>query len=304
MKTFLPLLVMDVVAWLPVENSQSHGGLFSHWELDTQLFSRSKLHTEFEPLQSLDMPLQSNDSPIDAFENLDLNVNCDPSRAPYNLYQSNLRGARSFWPVLQNGQQAGLTEQETVAIFGWTWRDYLLINPIAWGADEVQAPGYLFFGTHESLCTLYKADVLPAMEVLNSALNKLPPVQNVTLWRGSPQSADELGDVITGGFSSTSPNLVRALGFAGQSLWVIESFTSGKDITNFSVVGYEEEVLFPMGSRFEVVECSPTTMNATQQKIEEIDRTDAWRALDIICMKEAGPPGPPSPPADAETMLV
>jgi len=228
--------------------------------------------------------------------------------------EQNLFGPFFRRPVLKNGQQAGLTEEETVAIFGWTWRDYKLINPIAWGDDEVQVPEWLYRSHfhHHPNCTLYRADVWPEIEVLLSALNKLPPVQNVTLWRGSGLSANELGQVITGRFSSTSTNFYTALGFAASSLWVIESSTSGKDIADFS--NFEEgEVLFPLGYRLEVVNCSLTTINATQQKIEDYisevnatdigwpaDEVDAWaasmRALDIICMNEA--------PAASETMLV
>jgi len=345
MKMFSPASIMDLVAWIasPHDKFESHGGLVNHWELDSQLFRQSKLDSKFEPVQSLVIPLRSNESPNDAIENINLNAHCEEPTEPFDLYQHNLQTARRserideikgyvqwlprilrnlldravfqhYQPVLQNGQQAGLTEQETVAIWGWTSMDYIFFNPIAWGAPEVTVPP--FWSQHEpnvaSTCSVYRADVWPAIEFLVGALNKLPPVQpNVTLFRGSRQSAEELGPVITGGFSSTSHSFDVALRFAGRTLWAIESCTSGKDITKFSAFPDEEEVLLPMGTRLEVVECSPTTFDdAMQQQILE-QNAERWNYcireappegceggsnVTVLCMKEA--------PAQSETVLV
>merc|ERR1711865_155088 len=73
-----------------------------------------------------------------------------------------------------------------------------------------------------------------------------------------------LGNVITGGFSSTSLNFDSAFGFVdwrGGSLWAILSHISGKDISKFSEKAAEAEVLFPAGSRLQVVMCTPSTFS-------------------------------------------
>lgn len=328
MKMFLPSSsITHFVAWVlsPLEQFENHGGLVNHWELESQLFRRSKLDSEFEVFQSLVVPLQSNDSPDDAFENMNLNAHCSPPLEPYNPYQHNLQMARrsqrlgkiksyvqwllpsslKVWldryvrgqPVLQNGQQAGLTEQETVAIFGWTSNDYHFINPIAWGTAEIDVDPY--WSQHESdtvhTCSLYRADVWPEIEVLLRALDKLPPAQplKATLWRGSGLSAEELGPVITGhGFSSTSHNFDAALNFATRTLWAIENYNSGgKDISNLSAFPSEEEVLLPMGYRLEVVECSPTIVDdAMQQKILERMSYGFDTNITVVCMRNAAAP--------------
>lgn len=281
-------LLLVVGSASPGERSESNLGLFGRWNLDSELVSDWKLDSEFEPLQSLEMPLQSNDSPADGFESMDLTVNCNPAREPYNLYQYDHDHAEDAG-VLEKGMHAGLTEQETVAIFGYTLQDYELLNPIAWGKDEV------LYEFSTGSCTLYKADMWPEIEVLNSALSKLPPAQplNATLWRVSGQSAEELGSVITGGYSSTSRDFNHTLAFARAyspytggypSLWAIESHTSGRDISEFSDYPNEQEVLFPMGSRLEVVDCAPNTITAAMQ--QAIDALGPNKPQ-VICMREA-----------------
>lgn len=230
-------------------------------------------------------------SPAQDFESLDKYAHCDGNAGHYMVYEENLKFAGSgSRTVLQAGQNAGLTQVDTVAIYGWTLSDYELINPIAWGADEVTFPVYPARTIH---CSLSKADVEPYIEVLNGALDKLPPARGSTLWRGSKQSAAELGGVVTGGYSSTSLNFDEALRFAtgvhGKSLWVIGSHTSGKDISKFSESLQEQEVLFPAGSILEIVQCSPSLFNSHEQQainsaMSELQRKG--RELDIICMQE------------------
>jgi len=274
------------------------------------------------------IPLQSNDSPNDAFENINLDAHCDAPRVFDDLYQFDLQNARKgeriaklgryvqwlprivrnwlderlsfdqYQPVFQNGQQAGLTEQDTVAIYGWTRFEYEFLNPIAWGKPEVTVTP--FWETNTSTCTAYRADVLPLIEVVLRALSKLPPIPpNVTLFRGDGRSAEELGSVITGGFMSTTNSLDAALLFAfpQRTLWAIESSPSGKDITKFSAYPQETEILLPNGTRLEVVKCSPTTFDdAMQQKVVEfdalrrdlcmIDDTLPCSNITVLCMKE------------------
>lgn len=286
---------MHLVARLVVGNAspvfEKQFGLSSRWKLD---FESGML------LRSLEMPLQSTASPVEDFEKLDRNAHCDGEVDRFMEYQDNLNEVSHFFPsVLRAGQHAGLTQQETVAIYGWTSFEFNVINPIAWGKNEST---FGVWGKNDELvnCTLSKAEVWPYIDVLISAMNKLPSAQPVgaTLWRGSGMSAKELGNVITGGFSSTSTEFGYALEWlqsrrCGGSLWAIESHTSGKDISKFSQFEMESEVLFPMGSRLEVVECSPTTIsNARQQQIKDVNTGTC--KIDVICMKEAETSPPPT----------
>lgn len=199
-------------------------------------------------------------------------------------YQSYLQEATGL--VKQNGQEAGLTEEELVAIFGWTCTDYEFIKPISWGDDEVNS----YFSNAHTYCTLHRADVWPEIEVLLGALNKLPPSKpfNETLWRGwRKETPEELGRMITGGpggFFSASRNFDVSLGFAGPTLWAIESHISGKHISDFSAFPSEDEILFPLGNRMEVVECSPTTFSNTM--LQKIDERKRYSNLTVVCVKE------------------
>jgi len=243
-----------------------------------------------------------NADPVADFMKLDKHKHClGPPVEPYMVYERNLAMAKQRGPdgprkILQNGQNAGLTQVETVAIYGWSLAEYEYINPIAWGADKANL---WIYPAHRYTCSLSKAEVWPEIEVLNAAMKKLPPAKPVgaLLWRGSGQSAAQLGKVITGGYSSTSRSFDEAFGFVkrkGGSLWAVESHTSGKDISKFSEAGQpgvsqEDEVLFPAGSRLGVVQCSPSTIDAGKQ--QEIDSSRGnlakeGKTIDIICLKE------------------
>lgn len=225
---------------------------------------------------------------LEDFKKLDKYAHCNGKTDHYMVYSRNsgLAGQK----VLKAGQDAGLLQEETVAIFGWTLGDFEFVNQFAWGADEVKF-GVEPFGY--PTCTLFKAEVAPYIKVIVEGLQKLPPAQPATLWRGSKRSAQKLGKQITGGFSSTSRNLDAAFNFvkqSGGSLWAIESHTSGKDISQFSDKPSEGEVLFPAGSRLEVVECSPGTVDdALRQKVKEAEEALQKRRpeakIEIICMK-------------------
>lgn len=233
---------------------------------------------------------------VEDYEKLDKHAHClGPPASTYMVYQQNLQNARTSQQnqhVLQAGQNAGLTQPETVAIYGWTLADYEFINPIAWGAASANL---WIYPEHKYTCSLSKAEVWPYIQLLNSAVSKLPPAQPVgaTLWRGSKQSAKELGNVISGGYSSCSRDFDAAFDFVnwrGGSLWAIESHTTGKDISKFSEAPSEGEVLFWPDSRLKVVECSSTTINnARQQEINKAIKQleQQGKKLDVICLQEA-----------------
>lgn len=234
----------------------------------------------------------ANSDAVKDFQKLDKHMHCQgPPVAPYKVYEENLAFARQGGSILGNGQQAGLTQVETVAIYGWSLAEFEYINPIAWGANKADL---WIYPAHKYKCSLSKAEVWPEIQVLNQALKKLPPAQPVgaTLWRGSGQSARQLGNVITGGYSSTSRVFDEAFKFAksGGSFWAVESHTSGKDINKFTTAsqpGYssEDEVLFPAGSRLGVVQCSPSTIDSSKQKKIDHFRSQG-KTIDIICLRE------------------
>lgn len=227
---------------------------------------------------------RGSDSPVEGFEQLDKYAHCDGKADHYMVYQRNLGLAPER--VLRAGRDADLIQQEAVAIFGWTLGDFEFLNKIAWGAENVTFGVEPFGFPH---CTLSRTDVLPYIEVLVRGLHKLPAAKPATLWRGSKRSAERLGKVIAGGFDSTSRNFDAAFNFvkgSGGSLWAIESHTDGKDISNFSDKPAEGEVLFPAGSRLEVVDCSPTIItDAIRHKVNEAETPS--QKIDIICLKGA-----------------
>jgi len=235
--------------------------------------------------------------PVEDFKKLDKHMHCQgPDPGPYKVYQMNLASMQQIPSILRAGQKAGLNQLDTVAIYGWSLAEYEYINPIAWGKDEASL---WIYPAHQYKCSLSKAEVWPEIEVLNSALSKLPPAEPLggTLWRGSGQSAKQLGNEIVGGYSSTSRVFDEAFNFVrnkGGSLWAVESHTSGKDITPFTYAGQpfvqsEDEVLFAAGSRLGVVQCSSSTFDAgKRQKIASANRqlARAGKTIDIICLKE------------------
>eukprot|EP00930_Biecheleria_cincta_P075325 TRINITY_DN6248_c0_g1_i2.p1 TRINITY_DN6248_c0_g1~~TRINITY_DN6248_c0_g1_i2.p1 ORF type:complete len:378 (-),score=41.60 TRINITY_DN6248_c0_g1_i2:83-1120(-) len=117
---------------------------------------------------------------LDDFKKLNKYAHCNKKTDPYMVYKRN--SGRAGENVMKAGQDAGLLQEETVAIFGWTLGDYEFVNRIAWGADEVEF-GVEPFGY--PTCKLSKAEVSPYIKVLVEGLHKLPPAQPATLWRGS-----------------------------------------------------------------------------------------------------------------------
>jgi len=264
----------------------------SRWRVLLQVLVARPVMT----FNSSKITLRGSDSPVNGFEKLDKYAHCDGKVDPYMVYQRNL--GLSPERVLSAGREAGLLQQEAVAIFGWTLGDFEFLNKIAWGAQNVTFGVEPFGFPH---CTLKKADVLPYIEVLVSGLQRLPAAQPAVLWRGSKRSAKRLGKVIAGGFDSTSRSFDAAFNFvkgSGGSLWAIESHTAGKDISNFSDKPAEGEVLFPAGSRLEVVDCSPVVItDAIRRKVKEAETPS--QKIDIICLK-----GAPSILVDSYFVLV
>lgn len=253
-------------------------------------------------------------SPTEGFETL--NAHCSTGvmfnktahfhNFPYNVYWAKIRliwKEKDYRDVLKTGQEAGLTIHETLAIFGYTTEDYQFINAIAWGSEEGDASVSVMWADNISdkadlVCSVSSAEAWPYITMIGTALDKLPSVQPQVLWRGDWRKDDfyfEIGYVtMRTGFTSTSHSADATLEYLadGGCLWAIENHTSGKAISSFSAQEQEDEVLFPMGSRFEIVECSPTTISdALRQTIEDINKelheNGADNSIDIICMKES-----------------
>lgn len=288
--------LISAVAKPAVEHAS---GLSGRWRLESQLESQLGM-----PLHPLQVPQPSNASIVEDFEKFDVYCSATFDRpkplfhqykglVKYNAYQDNLQEMRDFEGPLKAGQDAGLTLQESVAIFGYTAQDYHFINSIGRGVDEV------IFHPEDNdkvVCNISSAQAQPYITVLTTALDKLPPAQPGTLWRGTGWVTDhdfEIGFVKNlGAFTSTTKTFFTALTYATSALWVIESHTSAKDISNFSRFENEDEVLFPMGTRVEIVGCSPTSLNSAQQQLVDEIR-DEGRSTDIICMKETNLPPTP-----------
>ena len=145
------------------------------------------------------------------------------------VYQHNrARAAATGFPTrLAVGTKLGLSEHETSSVFGWTTGDYRLINPIAReiGARVVEFDEYPFLpqDTAKVKCRLAREDVLPYIRVLQSALFKLPALQDrQRLWRGHRRQFrnrdSRPGSIIRlDGFTSTTRDRDRALEFATKA---------------------------------------------------------------------------------------
>jgi hypothetical protein len=140
-------------------------------------------------------------------------------------------------------------------------------DPTAIGAlssDDVLAlADYTGFG-YEDLNTALRSDGLDAsqharVEALNDALQKLPAYQGPVV-RGTNLPPEVLaqyqpGEVITEcGFLSTTSNraVAESPAFAGNVEFRILS-TTGREISPFSILPAEQEVLFPAGVKFYIV---------------------------------------------------
>eukprot|EP00928_Gymnodinium_smaydae_P023159 TRINITY_DN19221_c0_g1_i1.p1 TRINITY_DN19221_c0_g1~~TRINITY_DN19221_c0_g1_i1.p1 ORF type:complete len:293 (+),score=48.74 TRINITY_DN19221_c0_g1_i1:108-986(+) len=210
---------------------------------------------------------------IEGFEKLDKWHRCEKKVGKCEVYKHNLGRAKfsGFPSALENAQAAGLNEHEGAALFGWTTGDFRFLNPIARGLKEVTFEDYP--SGVKTICTLSSQEVLPYVQVVSSALRKLPPAPSgQTLWRGHRRTVpSEVGSlVIFRGFTSTSYNRDESLTFAAQpnagrsaqrSLLGIKEHVSGRIISKFSARRQEAEVLFPVDTCFEVVPASENAVD-------------------------------------------
>lgn len=91
---------------------------------------------------------------------------------------------------------------------------------------------------------------------LNKALNKLPPISNKTVWRGTDRAFDvKAGQTLKfKGFTSTSGSQRTAKDFGSQTVFKITTKSKGskgRAVEKLSTLR-QQEVLFKSGSRFRV----------------------------------------------------
>lgn len=259
---------------------------------------------------------QDNDSILKAYEELNKWKECLNDDSPKTkelvryVFKHNLsRAAGTGFPTrLQVGEQLGLTQHETAAIFGWTTGDYRLLNPIARGESLADFDDYPFVPQELTKLRfrLHATDVQPYIEVLKTALSKLPslPDSQCRLWRGHARS---LGSTTPGsivrlpGFSSVTRDRDTAISFATKDgsqsrqrsvLCILDHF-SAKSLSKLSARSNEYEVLFPADRTFQVVE-PPTDESDHREAVELAVRTvqQSHRECEIqlLYLKEVGRP--------------
>jgi len=260
---------------------------------------------------------------IRKYEQLDKWKGCPPSLSANRgsplsrlVYQHNrARAAATGFPTrLAIGTKLGLSDHETCALFGWTTGDYRFINPIARdaNANAVEFDEYPLLPekTNKVKCRLTRDDVLPYIRVMQSALSKLPPLQDrqQRLWRGHKRSFSNHRPgsrmVSLQGFISTTRDREKALEFATKSnegrsqrrtLLCILQHHNAKCISKLSARRQEGEVLFSPGTVLEVVDPPGDTF---QEDIQAVKRaTERMResgsmpeaTIDLIYVREVMP---------------
>eukprot|EP00439_Symbiodinium_sp_Y106_P011765 s5026_g1.t2 len=240
---------------------------------------------------------------VRAFELLDKWKNCDSAVGPSLVYaQTKLRAENEGLPsIMEVGKSMGLTQHEVAAVLGWTTGDFRLINPIARGQEEVEFED--FPRGQRTMCRLSRIDVMPYVQVLHGAVQKLPALSSTQpLYRGHRREIDlPVGSVVLlPGFTSTSYDMDGAVAFAKQAnqgrsakrtLLVIQESFSGRLIAKLSARKYEAEVLFPIDSTFKVVEtsASPAT-EAAAEATEELRRSMSEAEIRVVCLCEVEKP--------------
>jgi hypothetical protein len=244
------------------------------------------------------------------------------------VYQHNrARAAGSGFPtVLEMGCQRGLTDHKVAVLFGWTTGDYRFVNPIARGNPTTEFTDYPFLPHQMTKATfvLSRDDVLPYIQIMNSALSKLEPEsssQHYCFWRGQtrrpiPSSSsnnnnddNNNNDIVVGstfvlkGFTSVTRDRENALEFctktdgvssaAQRTLLCIVESKSGRCLSKFSARSDEMEVLFPLDTTFEVVEPPPEddssfeqNQKAADQAREELQAKLPGAQIELIYVKE------------------
>jgi hypothetical protein len=226
------------------------------------------------------------------------------------VYQHNRARASCGFPTrLAVGNKFGLSDHETSALFGWTTGDYRLINPIARDAEArvVEFDEYPFLpqDTNKVKCRLSREDVLPYVRVMQSALSKLPALQDrQRLWRGHrrPFPNTRPGTIMQmDGFTSTTRDRDRALEFAAKSnegrsqkrtLVCILQHQNAKCIGKLSARRQESEVLFAPGTVLQVVDPPGDTYEndaaAVQRATEKMRKISnlSEATIDLIYVRE------------------
>lgn len=209
------------------------------------------------------------------------------------VYQHNrLKAAASGFPSsLEIGlSRLGLKDQEVAAIFGWTTGDYRFLNPIARDEQKsvVEFEAYPFLPNQRTKVTfcLSREEVMPYIQVFQSALSKLPPLQQHSskqpqiflLWRGHRRPIPtQIGTIVVlPGFSSVSRDRENALGFlqetgrsSKRTLLCFVEHSSSRCLTQLSARRDEMEVLFPCNSTFEVVSAPLERFEEDQRAVQQ-----------------------------------
>ncbi|CAE8592984.1 unnamed protein product [Polarella glacialis] len=241
---------------------------------------------------------------IEVFERLDKWKRCDREVGEFLVCQQNTSRAKynGFPSTLEVGIAQGLTSHEVAALFGWTTGDFRFINPIARGLQEVTFEDYPNAAT-KVLCSLTRHEVLPYVQLISSALRKLPACPGQRLWRGHRRAVpSELGTVLVlRGFTSASYDRDESIRFAAQvnagksvkrTLIAFEEHFSGRSIAKLSARRREAEVLFPLDTRFQVVagpvasEADSDELSAVQSAVEEMRATLPEADIRIVYLRE------------------
>ncbi|CAK8988059.1 Putative NAD(+)--arginine ADP-ribosyltransferase Vis (Putative mono(ADP-ribosyl)transferase) (mADPRT) (mART) (Toxin Vis) [Durusdinium trenchii] len=236
------------------------------------------------------------------FEVLDKWKHCERDvGASFVFEQNKSRAENSGFPsVMEVGRHMGLSEHEVAAVMGWTTGDFRLINPIARGQEEVEFDDYP--AGVKTLCRLHRAEVMPYIYVLNSALQKLPATSSGPLYRGHRREvALATGSVILlPGFTSVSFDMDSAVKFATQanqgrsakrSLLVIQESFSGRSIAKLSARKNELEVLFPKDTYFEVIKVdSEAAEKAVADATVELQKSMPEAEVKVVYLREIAQP--------------
>ncbi|CAE7235600.1 unnamed protein product [Symbiodinium natans] len=240
---------------------------------------------------------------VRAFELLDKWKNCDSTVGKSLVYaQNKMRAENEGFPsIMEVGKSMGLTQHEVAAVLGWTTGDFRLINPIARGQEEVEFED--FPKGQRTMCKLSRADVMPYVQVLHGAVQKLPALTSTQpLYRGHRREVSlPVGSVVLlPGFTSTSYDMDGALAFAKQAnqgrsakrtLLVIQESFSGRLVAKLSARKYEAEVLFPIDTCFKVVEALPSpATEAAAKAAEELRQSMSEAEIRVVCLHEIEKP--------------
>ena len=160
-------------------------------------------------------------------------------------------------PILKNNpkEAALLTLGEALALAIYTGGEYEVINPAL--RDTVSEENWEWVDLKERRRIRIEA-VRPEIELALSALRKFPDfkgrVTRVVVLEGAYLASYQVGAVIRElGFTSTSKGENAPDTFSGNAFLEIESKT-GKDIGFINPAAEENEVLFPPGAQFKILE--------------------------------------------------